>query len=69
MEVIFMRWAIINNDTNLVENIIIWDGVTSLYPYDTSNFVQLQENEPCSMGWLYQSSNNPRFTEVQPEEV
>jgi hypothetical protein len=59
-----MRWALINTETNLVENVIIWDGEGSLFP-NTLN-VLLTENEPCSIGWLYEANNTPRFTE-QPE--
>lgn len=59
-----MRWALINNETNLVENVIIWDGEGNLFP-NTLN-VLLNENEPCVTGWLYEANNTPRFTE-QPE--
>jgi len=59
-----MRWAIIDTN-NTVENVIIWDGVTAIEPYTVSSFVQLEENERCGIGWLYNSTNTPRFTESE----
>jgi len=64
-----MKWAIINFNTNLVENVIIWDGITSLAPYNTSEFIQLEENELCGIGWLYNSEQSPRFTFIETEET
>ena len=36
-----MRWAIINTNTNTVDNIIIWDGCGELYPYQSNELVSL----------------------------
>lgn len=60
-----MRWAIINLQTNIVENIIIWDGLTQIFPTDSSSLIQLEENERCSSGDLYQENNTPRFIEQE----
>ena len=55
-----MRWAIVNSN-NIVENIVIWDGNGDLF--STTQNVQLQENEPCSIGWTYDVNGDPRFIE------
>lgn len=60
-----MRWAIINLETNIVENVIIWDGVAPLYTTDMSSLIQLQENERCVAGDLYDLNSTPRFIEQQ----
>lgn len=57
-----MRWAIINTDTNTVENIIIWDGLGQLYPYQTNQLVSLTEDEWCEAGASYNHTSTPRFT-------
>lgn len=57
-----MRWAIVNLETNLVENVIIWDGTIEL-PYDVNSLIQLNENERCAIGYLYQPTEQIRFNE------
>lgn len=67
-----MRWAIINPETGVVENIIIWDGSGELYPYQNNQLVSLAEGEWCDMGALYAANDNPRFSPapvVTVEEV
>lgn len=57
------RWAVVNPDTLEVENVIIWGGGQSLWELKT--LVQLEDNEPCAPGWIYDPSPmaNPRFSE------
>lgn len=57
-----MRWAIINTNTNTVDNIIIWDGCGELYPYQSNELVSLGADEWCDIGASYDSSADPRFT-------
>jgi hypothetical protein len=66
-----MRWAIVNLETNVVENVIIWDGNGNLIPYDTKKLIQLYENEHCGPGHLYSANNQIRFTEIvsEPESI
>ena len=59
-----MRWAIINLETNIVENVIIWDGNGDIFPYDTKSLIQLDENERCGPGHLYNPINQIRFNEI-----
>lgn len=58
-----MRWAIINLENNIVENVIIWDGNGQIYPFDTLQLIQLEENERCEIGSLYDPNSSPRFIE------
>ena len=57
-----MRWAVITFD-NIVDNVVIWNGGESLWPEMIT--VQLENNEPCAPGWIYDPSPmaNPRFSE------
>ena len=68
-----MRWALVNTETNIVEYVIIWDGVGNQYENRSWIPVQLNENEyRTSSGWIYESNSNPRFIEqsaVQTEET
>ena len=56
-----MKWVLINIETNLVENIVIWDGQGDIF--SGKNIVQLQEGEWCSIGALYDANGTPRFIE------
>lgn len=56
-----MRWAIINLETQIVENVIIWDGNGDIFPYDTLQLIQLEEDERCEIGNLYEQNSSPRF--------
>lgn len=55
-----MRWALIDSE-NIVENVVIWGGGASLWPDMLT--VQLETEEPCSPGWIYDPSATPRFFE------
>jgi hypothetical protein len=55
-----MRWAMIN-ENNIVDNIIVWDGQGELFSGKT--IVQLQDEEWCNIGALYEATGTPRFTE------
>ncbi len=61
-----MRWALIDAN-NIVENIIIWDGVGDLF-HNTTN-VNLLENERCEIGWTYDVNSDPRFIEPDVLEI
>lgn len=61
-----MRWALVNSD-NIVENVVIWDGVNDLF-HNTTN-INLNENERCEIGFLYDPNGDPRFNEPPIEEL
>ncbi len=58
-----MGYAVIDLNTNTVVNLIAWDGVTPWNPSGAVATVRLEEGEPCGIGWLYDGSKSPRFTE------
>lgn len=55
-----MTWAVINSE-NVVVNVVIWSGGDNLF--DGFTTVQLEDNEPCSPGWIYDPNATPRFVE------
>ena len=59
-----MRYAIINLETGIVENIIIWDGNGTLSPYSNDQLIQITENELCDIGYTFTLNNDPRFSET-----
>lgn len=61
-----MRWAMIDSN-NIVNNIIIWDGQGELF--NGRLVIQLEENEPCSIGWAYDKNSSPRFIEQDVPET
>ena len=59
-----MRYAIINLETGIVENIIIWDGNGMLSPYSNDQLIQIGENEFCDIGHTFTANGDPRFSET-----
>lgn len=58
-----MRWALVNMETNIVDFVIIWDGIGDQYQGRPWLPIQLNENElNTSTGWIYDPNVNPRFT-------
>lgn len=58
-----MRWALVNMETNIVEYVIIWDGIGNLYEGRPWIPIQLNENElNTSAGWVYDPNTDPRFS-------
>jgi hypothetical protein len=66
-----MRWAVIDLNTNTVENVIIWDGISvEVLPYSIDRLVQLEETEWCDMLANYDATAKPRFSPaLVPEEI
>ena len=56
-----MRYAIINLETGIVENIIVWDGNGILSPYSNDQLIQILENELCDIGYTFGANDIPRF--------
>lgn len=57
-----MKWAVINTHTNLVENVIVWDGISQIFSSAEEYLVQLHDGESCEMNDKYDSQLQPRFT-------
>ena len=47
-----MKYAVINSDTNIVENVIIWDGVTPWTP-PVGYYVKPIGDSGAGIGWSY----------------
>ena len=48
-----MRYAIVDNATKVVQNVIIWDGVTPFTPPDGTTLVNV-DGILCGTGWIQQ---------------
>jgi hypothetical protein len=46
-----MRYAIVNSETNVVENVIVWDGETEYEPNE--GYIVVPASEQVSIGWHY----------------
>ena len=61
-----MRWAIVIN--GIVDNIVLWDGVTEWMLPANSQAIQLLDVEWCGIGCLYNESAALRFYPAPAEE-
>lgn len=59
-----MNYALVNQETNIVENIIVWDGVTEWTPPASVDVIQLSETDIAWIG----GTRNPDGTYSQPPE-
>jgi len=48
-----MKYAVISSETNIVENVIIWDGVSPWTPPAGTSLVNVTD-VPCDIGWVQQ---------------
>ena len=63
-----MRHAIIQS--NIVQSVVVWDGVSAWSPPEGTELLQLAANEPCGSGWTYEANATPRFIpsiDIPPE--
>lgn len=58
-----MRFALVTS-ANVVDNIIVWGGGESLWPGMMT--IQLEPNEQCEIGNIYQPGQTPRFVPPEP---
>lgn len=61
------KYAMINRETNIVENKIVWDGI-SKYECHGCYLVQLEESDFVDIGYLYDPVLKT-YTNLKPEEV
>lgn len=61
-----MRWALIDNTTNIVSNIIVWNGTDGIDFTSRYFAIEIQENEHCTIGSTYSENSNPRFVPPTP---
>ncbi len=55
-------YAVINEQTNIVENVILWDGESSWQP-PAGTYVQSLEGCEAGIGWKFE---NGAFVDVRP---
>jgi hypothetical protein len=48
-----MLYAVINKETKIIENMIVWDGIdTNLVP-ENQEWINILENKNVGIGWSY----------------
>lgn len=63
-----MRYAIIQS--NIVQTVVVWDGVAAWSPPEETELLQLADGEPCGGGWTYEANATPIFIppiDIPPE--
>jgi hypothetical protein len=48
-----MNYAIVDNSSNLVTNITLWDGISSWAPPTGSTAVEIPSGQGVGLGWIY----------------
>lgn len=58
-----MRWAVIDTNSLIVWNVVVWGGGESPWPEMLT--IQLEADERCAPGWTYDPAPmaSPRFLE------
>ena len=60
-------WAMII-DGGIVRGTAGWNGIVPFTPPPgVLDVVELEPDEPCGPGWLYDAGGNPRFTPPPPD--
>jgi hypothetical protein len=59
------RWAIVNSDDNVVDNLVVWDGTTPWTPPDGHSAIALA-GQWCDIGYTYDSATG-LFSPPVPE--
>ena len=52
-----MRYAIVDDATKVVQNVIVWDGVTTFTPPTGTTLVNV-DGIPCGPGWIEQPNGS-----------
>ena len=52
-----MRYAIVDDATKVVQNVIVWDGVTPYTPPAGTTLVNV-DGIPCGPGWIQQTDGS-----------
>lgn len=55
------RYAVVDNATNLVSNIVSWDGSFGWEGPKETTIIELQSNEECGINYTYDAFGSPRF--------
>jgi hypothetical protein len=57
------NYAIIENESNIVINVCVWDEVSTWAPPENTYVVKIEDQENACIGGLYLPDQTPRFTE------
>lgn len=57
------NWAIISQETNIVLNTIVWDGVSEYNPGNNLSLIQLPEGISYGIGWTW---DGEKFIDPNP---
>jgi hypothetical protein len=49
------RWALIENESNIVRNVILWDGVSVWSPQDDVYLIECDGDENAQPGAVYEN--------------
>jgi hypothetical protein len=67
------NYAMVNNQTNIVDTVIVWDGVTPYTPPEGYTLVELpapNETEPTpGAGWSYVDGVFEELVALPPEDA
>lgn len=61
-----MRYALVDAN-DIVQNLIVWDGVTPYTPSAEYRLERIEENVFCDIGWTWTSSGPQPPVEVNGE--
>jgi hypothetical protein len=48
-----MLYAVVNKETKIVENIIVWDGIDINLVPENQEWINILENKNVGIGWSY----------------
>lgn len=61
-----MKWAIVDTETGVVTNTVLWDPQDPWTPPSGTYLVELGQQEVVSLGMTHRPSEDPRFV-ASPE--
>lgn len=62
-------WAIINIISNIVENIIVWDGVSPWQSPEGTYMIECTDNEDAQIGGTYDPDTQTFIEAPEPEHT
>jgi len=66
-EIKMLRHALVNKETNIVENLVLWDGETPWTPLDKHLVINIEDKPYVDMGHTY--NNGVFIAPPEPERI
>ena len=63
------NWALIDTETNIVKNIVVWDGEQEWFPSEICLLIECTNNLDAEIGGTYINDNFVRVVRTITEEV